>query len=181
MFAFVTLHLTFTDKKAPRPIGRLLKPIPLHTIIELRTQCQLTDIQCQVDGSPPPPFLLPLFYNYIPILPTITAVSYRGEPGCLFLIESSTISWDKYSSWLTPRITPNVSHPCHHSKTTCLWVHVCVCVRVCAFSSDTFIPTHSSPTSLHHGSCLYVSVILGWPGGLCQQLVWVSDDITACI
>lgn len=33
----------------------------------------------------------------------------------------------------TPRITPNVTHPCHHSKTTCLCEYVCarVCTHVC--------------------------------------------------
>lgn len=40
---------------------------------------------------------------------------------------------------------------------------VCLCVCVCLQQRHIY-PHSFQPTSLHHGSCLYVSVILGWPG-----------------
>lgn len=55
--------------------------------------------------------------------------------------------------WPTPAIIPKL-----HA-----YQFVCVYVCVCAYSSDTLLPTHSS-LHLHHRPCHDVSVILGWPG-----------------
>lgn len=49
----------------------------------------------------------------------------------------------------------------------------CVCVQHISPTPHSFQPTSSPP-----GSCHHVSVILSRQGGLCQQLVWVGDDIT---
>lgn len=88
-------------------------------------------------------------------------------------MKSSTVPWDKSSSWSTPKISPNVHHPCHHSKTTCLSVCMCVFVPTAATHFSPLIPTYtfttghaimlvlssagqgtlSAMTSLHPNSC----------------------------
>lgn len=174
MFAFVALHLPFSDKKAPLAV--CWNP---YDYTEHCTQCQLTDIQCQVDSSSSTfaAIILSLHpniaYCYSRVITRRPMVPFKA------LMKTSAATWDEYSSWPTPRITPNVTHPCHHSKTTCLWF-CALCVCVCAPTAATHHPHSFQPASSPQ--------VMPWcwchprlARGLCQQLLWVTDDITARI
>lgn len=100
--------------------------------------------------------LLPLRSHYFLMLPIAAATLYQEDPVCHSKPcrnegFNSPLRWVSIMTY-TPRITPNVTHPCHHSKNDLpVWVcayarlhaRVCVCLQQQDIYPHSFQPTSS--------------------------------------